>query len=164
MACNDAAWAYNALGDPDKTIELCQECLRRQPDPRRRLPVLMTLAEALRLAGRSSEAEDAAVQGLQNSGVDPLTRPALHLALGLIRRGANQRPAALRAFEQARTELQSRPLRAWDPELLRAIYGNLAELYYEGGDLAAAIGMFEQLLTQYPEDTGRGRGPTHAET
>lgn len=151
MALNDAAWAYSALGDPNRAIELCQECLRRQPHPRRRLPALMTLAEALRLAGRFSEAEDAVMRALQYSSADPMTRPALHLTLGLIQRGANQLPAALGAFEQARTELQSRPLGAWDPELLRAIYGNLAELYYQGGDLAGAIGMIEQLLTQYPE-------------
>ncbi len=153
MAFNDAAWAYSALGDPNTAIELCQECLRRQPHPRRRLPTLMTLAEALRLAGRFSEAEDAVMRALQYSSADPMTRPALHLTLGLIQRGANQLPAALRAFEQAQTELQSRPLGAWDPELLRAIYGNLAELYDEGGDLAAAIGLIEQLLTQYPEDS-----------
>jgi hypothetical protein len=29
----------------------------------------------------------------------------------------------------------------------------LAELYYGGGDLAAATGRLEQLLTQYPEDS-----------
>jgi tetratricopeptide (TPR) repeat protein len=153
MAFSDTAWAYNALGDPDKAIELCQECLRRQPAPRRRLPVLMTLTDALGTVGRFSEAEDAAAQAFQYSSIDPPTRPVLYLTLGANRRRANQLPAALRAFEQARTELQSRPLGRWEPELLRAIYGNLAELYYEGGDFAAAVAMFAHLLSQYSEDS-----------
>lgn len=153
MAFNDAAWAYNALGDPDRAIELCQGCLRRQPDPRRRLPVLVTLADALGAVRRFSEAEKAAEQALQYSSIDPPTRPVLHLTLGMNRRRANQLPAALSAFEQARAELQIRPLGAWDPELLRAIYWNLAELYYGAGELAAAIGTLEQLLTQCPEDS-----------
>jgi YD repeat-containing protein len=122
MACNDAAWAYNALGDPDKTIELCQECLRRQPDPRRRLPVLMTLAEALRLAGRSSEAEDAAVQGLIARGARNSSRrisPGLVGSLAFFTSSSLVVPDAGVSRSRARPAEDHPPL-AVDPDAVRA--------------------------------------------
>lgn len=151
VALGDLAWAHTSLGDLAKAIELCQEYLRRELDLRHRLVALMVLAEALRLAERLPDARDAAVQALEYSAFDPLTRPVLYNTLGLILRALNQPSEAERAFEQALEVLRTDPFRSGNRELLRTIYGNLAEVHYELGKFDAAIRRFEQLLSQYSD-------------
>jgi tetratricopeptide (TPR) repeat protein len=151
VALGDLAWAHTTLGDLARAIELCQEYLRRELDLRHRLVALMVLAEALRLAERLPEAKDATTQALEYSAFDPLTRPVLYNTLGLILRAMNRPSDAETAFEQALDALRMDPFRSGNRELLRTIYGNLAEVHYEMGKLDAAIRRFEQLLTQYPD-------------
>jgi tetratricopeptide (TPR) repeat protein len=153
VALSDVAWAYTALGDPQRAVSVCEEYLRRETAAEHRLVALMLLAEALRLVGRLTEASDVATQALVYSEFDPLTRPVLHNTLGLIERAAGRRHEARQSFEAALGVLRHDPFRAGSSELLGTIYGNLAELYYETGNFDGAIAMFRELLGQYREDS-----------
>lgn len=100
-----------------------------------------------------NEAEDATLRALQEPSADPLTRPRLFVTLGLVYRALDRRTNAQLAFEHALEAFEAHPFLSRDTEALRAVYGNLAELHVEEGSVATAIGMIEQLLIQYPEDS-----------
>lgn len=50
IAYLDAAWAYSALGNQARAIELCQESMRLHKTSEERVATLMILSEALRVA------------------------------------------------------------------------------------------------------------------
>jgi len=148
----EIAWAHTSLGHHHRAIELCREHLRAEQDPGYRLQSLITMAEALRNIGRLREAEDTLTQALECSHADPLTRPLLYVTQGLIRQGMQQPASALESFERALHALRDHPLEVRDQEILKTIYGNLAELHYANANLREAIGALKQLLIQYNDD------------
>jgi tetratricopeptide (TPR) repeat protein len=152
VAYAELAWVHSALGHQDEAVNVCRAHLDRCRDPRRRLPTLMVLAEALRLIGQLREAERAAREALEHSAHDPLTRPRLYLTLGLIQRESDHYAEAEVSLVAAVEALREDPWLTADRETLRAIYGNLAEIQYEGGNLRQGAATLNNLLAQYPED------------
>lgn len=151
-ACYEAARLLNALNRPEKAITFCQQYLRQSLPIRDRVGVLIVLADALRLAGRFVDAEQAAAEALRSAEAHNFPLPYVYLSLGSVQCAAGRRSEARTTFELALRELNRHEILRKDRESLTAIYGNLAEIYYDSGDFERAAEAFERLLALHPED------------
>jgi len=155
------AWVYGFLGEPDKVIARCQAYLQCDIPPRERAMALDALAEAFRLTGRLSDAEETMKQALGYSGADlAMGRPTTYLTLGLIQRALHKPAEARRSLEDAVSALREAASHG-DPGLLRErerdVYWHLVDLHYETQDDREAISVLTKLLTEHPEDRDRRR-------
>lgn len=152
MAYFEAARLLNALNRPEKAITFCQEYLRQPLPVRDRVEVLIVLADALQLAGRFADAEQAATEALQSAEGQPYPLPYVYLSLGSIQLAAGRLHEARETFELALRELNRHESLRDDRESLTAMYGNLAEIYYDSGDYERAAEAFGRLLGLHPDD------------
>jgi tetratricopeptide (TPR) repeat protein len=145
VASFEVARLHNVLKNPRAAAILARKSLAGMPPGPDRIEMLNVLAEALRLEGRSADAEQAIQEALRCKEAGSYLFPYLYMGLGLIRRAAQNPSAAADAFEQALRYLTRDPLLRSDPESLRVIYGSLAEIWHDGGEYGRAVGALQAL-------------------
>jgi tetratricopeptide (TPR) repeat protein len=143
----DAARLHWLLGNADKAIVYCEQCLGRQLNQMQRVSCLTAYAQALQGEERFVEAEHAIAEAFEygknyKSGL--LYR--LHVERGNILRFTNRAREAKSSFEQALAVLKSDPYYHTDAEVLREIYFNLATVSYELGEYQDAISAYGEVL------------------
>jgi len=147
----ETARLCNALNDGDRAIPLCRRYLDRTSEPRRRVPALADLAEALRLAGHLAEAEDAVAEAVASAGDLRGQLPLLYLTRGLIQRLAGRPAEARESLERALVALEGHPFQD-EPEMVKTVKGDLAEVYEELGEHEKAIAAWREVLGHCGED------------
>jgi tetratricopeptide (TPR) repeat protein len=148
----DAARAYSLLEDGEQAVAHARAFLDHELPEHKRLSGLGILSEACRQAGRLDEGERSVDEALALARARGEPLQPLYHTRGLILRAAGRSAEARASFEQELATLQSHPVLRDDPEWLKAVHGNLGELYYEAQDYERAAIAFEQCLAQYPAD------------
>lgn len=156
VAYYTVAWLYSALGDQERAIHLAQRCLQGPLRTRDRPDVLNMLAEALRLAGRLGEAEEAARSALRLMRAGSAELPGILVTLGFIQRAAGRPTDARESFARALQAVMQHQFLRHDRGLLGTIYAHLGEIDYDAREYAKAADSFRQALAQRSED-GRDR-------
>jgi tetratricopeptide (TPR) repeat protein len=149
----DAARLHWLLGNTDKAIVYCEQCLGRQLNQIQRVSCLIAYAQALQGEERFVEAEHAIAEAFEygknyKSGL--LYR--LYVERGNILRFINRLPESKISLEQALAVLKSDPYFHTDAEVLGEIYFNLATVYYELGDYQDAISAYSEVLRCHAKD------------
>lgn len=152
-ALMDAAHLHWLLGNTDKVIVYCEQCLGRELNQMQRVSCLIAYAQALQGEERFVEAEHAIAEAFEygknyKSGL--LYR--LYVEQGMILRFTNRAREAMSSFEQALGVLKSDPYFHSDAEVLGEIYFNLATVSYELGEYQDAIPAYSEVLRCHAKD------------
>jgi tetratricopeptide (TPR) repeat protein len=149
----DAARLHWLLGNTDKAIIYCEQCLGRQLNQMQRVSCLVAYAQALQGEERFVEAERAIAEAFEygknyKSGL--LYR--LYVERGNILRFTNRLPESKSSLEQALAVLKSDPYFHTDAEVLGEIHFNLATVCYELGEFQDAISAYGEVLHCHNKD------------
>jgi tetratricopeptide (TPR) repeat protein len=151
VAYFDAAALYSFLGDQERAVNLYQRYLHRPAlDARGRVETLYMLAEALRLAERLSDAEEALQTAVRLLDTSSVQAPDVLVTLGLVQHAAGRPTEARESLLRALQTLMQQERR--DRQLLRTIHGQLGVIEYDAGEYAKAADSFKQALDGCAED------------
>lgn len=157
MAYYEGARLYSMLGNAQKAVAFCEECLQHELDEHDRGSCLIVFAEALRCAKQFTRAEQVAKEALRYVGADKGPLPLLYFTLGLIQRDANRPADARNTFQETLRVVEQNPFVRGDPDFLTQVHWNLGELYYESGEYGEAAAAFEQVLHHHQADDSHHR-------
>ena len=143
----DAARLHNLLGNGDRAISHCEQCLQHKVTEMQRISCLSVYVQALCCVERFGEAEQAIADLFQygNTYKSGFFH-TLYMELGQVQRFTNRLTESKRSFEQALATLKTDPYFRDDVEILGEIYFNLATVCYELGDYEEAITAYTEVL------------------
>jgi tetratricopeptide (TPR) repeat protein len=144
----DAARMHSLLGNADKVVTHCEECLAREISETQRISCLILYAQALQREERFAEAEQAITEAFRygKNYKSGLVHSRLFIELGGIQRSTNRLAQSKESFRQALAALKSDPNFHNDTQTLGEVYFNLASVCYELGEYDDAVSSYNEAL------------------